>query len=56
MWASLTSHLIHWLVVRQCFHIGGCDAVGSICALLVVVQLAQLIVAFELLLAPSIMI
>ena len=56
MWASLTSHLVHRLVVRQSFHVGACKAVGSISALLVIVQLAQLIVAFKLLLASSILI
>lgn len=56
MWASLTSHLVHWLAVGKCFYIGASEAVGGVGALLVIVQLAQLIVAFELLLAPSIMI
>ena len=56
MWASLTSHLVHRLVIGQCFHVGACKAVGSVSALLVIVQLAQLIVAFKLLLASSILI
>jgi hypothetical protein len=51
MWASLTSHLVHRLVIGQGFHVGAGEAVGSVGALLVIVQLAQLIVAFELLLA-----